>query len=74
MTQLALAWCIQNQNVSTVLLGATKPHQLEENLGAIPAARRMSTDHMAAIEDILGNKPAPYGGYGGAGMRTLETI
>ena len=74
MTQLALAWCIQNKNVSTVLLGATKPHQLEENLGAIPVARRMSAAHMAAIEEILGNQPTAYGGYGGAGMRPLETI
>lgn len=74
MTQLALAWCLKNGNVSTVLLGATKPEQLAENLGAIDVARRMSTAHIERIEGILGNKPDSYGGYGGAGMRTLDTL
>lgn len=37
--QLALAWCIKNKNVSTVLLGATQTSQLEENFGAIAVAR-----------------------------------
>jgi aryl-alcohol dehydrogenase-like predicted oxidoreductase len=31
--QLALAWCGKNENVTTVILGATKPEQLAENLG-----------------------------------------
>ena len=42
ISQLALAWCIKNKNVSTVLLGATKPSQLEENFGAIAVARLIS--------------------------------
>ena len=37
--QLAIAWVVKNKNVSTVLLGATKPSQLEENFGAIEVAR-----------------------------------
>ena len=74
MTQLALAWCLKNENVSTVLLGATKPAQLEENLGAVSVARRLSSHHMESIEAILSNKPDAYGGYGGAGMRTIETL
>ena len=74
MTQLALAWCLKNENVSTVLLGATKPEQLEENLEAIGVARRLSSKHMESIESILGNKPDGYGGYGGAGMRTIDTL
>lgn len=74
MTQLALAWAVKNPNVTTVLLGATKPAQLEENLGAIPVARKLTAAHMASIEAILGNKPDAYGGYGGAGMRALDTI
>ncbi len=74
MTQLALAWCVKNPNVSTVLLGATQPHQLEENLGALSVARRMTAEHMAAIDEIAGTRPAPYGGWGGAGMRSLDTI
>ena len=37
--QLAIAWCLKNKHVSTVLLGGTKPSQLEENFGAIDVAR-----------------------------------
>ncbi|CAM9833606.1 unnamed protein product [Ectocarpus fasciculatus] len=74
--QLALAWCVKNQNVSTVLLGlcATKPEQLEENLGAIDVAKRMTSDDMSRINDILGNSPDKYAGYGGSGARTLESM
>ena len=64
MAQLAIAWCLKNPNVSTVLLGATSPEQLEENLGALGTARMLSTEHMASIEAILDNAPAGYQGYG----------
>ena len=74
VTQLALAWCIRNPDVSTVLLGATKPEQLEENLGCIPVAEKLESRHMDEIEGILGNRPQSYGGYGGAGMRSLDTL
>ncbi len=74
MTQLALAWCIKNPNVTTVLLGATKVHQIEENLGALAVARRITAEQLARVEEILGNKPETYSGYGGAGMRALDTI
>ena len=62
--QLALAWCVKNKNVSTVLLGATKPEQLVENLAAISVAERLTDEDMASIDEILGNKPAPYQGFG----------
>jgi aryl-alcohol dehydrogenase-like predicted oxidoreductase len=74
MTQLALAWCIKNKNVSTVLLGATKPEQLEENLGCLAVIEKLTDKHMNAIEDILQTKPTAYMGYGGQGMRGLNTI
>ncbi len=74
MGQLALAWCIKNPNVSTVLLGATKPSQLEENLASLLVAERLTDEHMERVDRILGNKPAPYQGWGGAGMRSIETI
>ena len=63
--QLALAWCMKNKNVSTVLLGATKPAQLVENLGALPVARSMTGEDMDRIDAILGNKPKGYQGFGG---------
>jgi aryl-alcohol dehydrogenase-like predicted oxidoreductase len=58
--------------VSTVLLGASKASQLEENLNALGVARRMTDKHMKAIDEILGNKPTAYQGYGGAGMRAIK--
>jgi len=64
MPQLAIAWCLKNRNVSTALLGASKPQQLTENLGAIQVARRLTDEHMKAIEHILGNAPEAYLGYG----------
>ena len=74
MTQLALAWCAINPNVSTVLLGATKPEQLTENLGAIPVARRLTPRHLEAIDAIAESKPEAYAGYGGSGMRDLAKL
>lgn len=74
MTQLALAWVARNPNVSTVLLGATRIDQLEENLGAIPVVERLTPAHLAAIDEIMGNRPAPYEGWGGTGRRSLKTI
>ena len=34
MPQLAISWCLKNDDVSTVILGASKMSQLEENLKA----------------------------------------
>jgi aryl-alcohol dehydrogenase-like predicted oxidoreductase len=70
--QLALAWCVKNKNVSTVLLGATKPEQLQENLGAIAVARKITAEDMKEIDEILGSKPEGYNGYGGKGMRAID--
>jgi aryl-alcohol dehydrogenase-like predicted oxidoreductase len=75
--QLALAWCVKNPNVSTVLLGATKTDQLEENLGAIAVAEKLSAVEMAEINEILDNAPEAYRGYNPQdkdGVRKLETI
>ncbi|MFP4228661.1 MAG: potassium channel beta subunit family protein [Salinivenus sp.] len=57
--QLALAWCLQNENVSTVITGASKPHQVEENMQAIEVADQMDPTTTKRIENILGNKPDP---------------
>jgi len=64
VAQLALAWCIKNPNVTTILLGATKPHQLEENLGSLRVALVMTDEHLKDIDSILKNKPDAYSGYG----------
>lgn len=58
MPVMALAWCLKNPNVSTVILGASKVHHLEENLKAIEAAEKLTPEVMNKMEEVLGNKPA----------------
>lgn len=57
VTQLSLAWCLKNPNVSTVILGASKPYQLEENLKSVEVQALLTPDVMAEIEAIMDNKP-----------------
>jgi len=57
MSQLAIAWCLKNKNVSTVLLGASKSEQLKENLGALEVLPKLTPEVMEEIEKILANKP-----------------
>ena len=73
--QLAIAWCLKNPNVSTCLLGATKPEQLEETMGALDVVRKLTPAHMEQIEAILDNKPEAYAGYGAPfWARTVKTL
>jgi voltage-dependent potassium channel beta subunit len=58
MAQLALAWCLKNPNVSTVITGASRASQVAENMKALTVAEKLSEDWMAKIESILGNQPA----------------
>jgi voltage-dependent potassium channel beta subunit len=53
LAQLAIAWCLKNPNVSSVITGATKMEQLMENLGAIDVKRKLNTEIMRKIEKIL---------------------
>lgn len=57
MPQLALAWCLKNNDVSTVILGASKVSQLKENLKAAEAKDKLTAKVMGKIEGILDNKP-----------------
>jgi len=59
VAQLAIAWCLKNPDVSTVILGASKRHQLEENLGALAVSERIDAAVMQRIEDLVGNRPEP---------------
>jgi len=58
MAALAIAWCANNPNVSTVILGATKPTQLHQNLEALEVLSKLNAEMMERIESILQNKPA----------------
>ena len=55
MSQLALAWALQNQNVSAVIMGATKPVQVKENVKASGVV--LGDDVMQAIDAALGQLP-----------------
>jgi voltage-dependent potassium channel beta subunit len=55
--QLALAWCLKNPNVSTVITGASRVAQVHENMKALEAVQMLTPDVMERIEKILGNKP-----------------
>jgi len=70
VTCLAIAWCLKNKNVSTVLLGATTEEQIKENLKSLDVARKLTKAHMKEIDAIVVNKPQLEMDYG----RTLEKI
>ncbi len=63
MAQLALAWCLKNPHVSTVITGASKAHQVTENMVALEIAGRLDEDVLLGIEKILDNKPEPLNDY-----------
>ena len=54
---LAIAWCLKNPHVSTVILGASKESQLAETLTASEAADKLTPEVLEKIEQILQNKP-----------------
>lgn len=54
---MAIAWCLKNENVSTVILGASTVNQFKENLKALEAKEKLTADVMDRIETILENKP-----------------
>ncbi|KAL0475600.1 voltage-gated potassium channel beta-2 subunit [Neurospora intermedia] len=64
VTHLALAWAAKNPNVSTVILGATKVEQIEDNLKALPLIDKLTPEIMEEIESVLDNKPTPPATYG----------
>jgi voltage-dependent potassium channel beta subunit len=57
LSQLAIAWCAANPDVSTVITGASRPEQVVENMGALGALARMTPEVKARIEEVLGSTP-----------------
>ncbi len=53
MPQLALAWCLKNPHVTTVITGASKPEQVGENMKAGEVVRKLTDEVMQRIETIL---------------------
>lgn len=57
LPRLALAWCLKNPNVSTVITGGSKSSHLKENLKATEDVAKLTPEVMERIEEVLGNKP-----------------
>jgi aryl-alcohol dehydrogenase-like predicted oxidoreductase len=52
LSKLSIAWCLLNENVSTVILGASKPEQLAENLAAQDVVSLLDEDIQARLAAI----------------------
>ncbi|MFZ7124192.1 MAG: potassium channel beta subunit family protein [Candidatus Pollutiaquabacter aromativorans] len=50
---LSIAWCLKNPHVSTVILGASRLSQLQENLGALDVVPRLTQERMDRIDQIF---------------------
>uniref|UniRef100_UPI00358F81C9 voltage-gated potassium channel subunit beta-3-like n=1 Tax=Myxine glutinosa TaxID=7769 RepID=UPI00358F81C9 len=57
LPQLAIAWCLRNEGVSSVLLGASSTEQLLEDLGAIQVLPKLTNQIVMEMDNVLGNKP-----------------
>jgi len=57
VSQLCIAWCVKNKNVSTVITGASKVEQVKENFESLKVVPKLTDEVMQQIEAILKNKP-----------------
>ncbi|KAF1977269.1 Aldo/keto reductase [Bimuria novae-zelandiae CBS 107.79] len=53
-SQLALAWCLKNPNVSSVITGASRPEQVVENCQALKVLDKLTPEVLAEIDGIVG--------------------
>jgi aryl-alcohol dehydrogenase-like predicted oxidoreductase len=53
LAQLAIAWCATNPNVSSVITGASKVEQVEQNFGALDVIDRLDVDMLDRINSVL---------------------
>jgi voltage-dependent potassium channel beta subunit len=56
---LALLWCLNNANVSSVILGASRVGQLEDNLAILAKRQKLDRQVIDEIEKIMANRPDP---------------
>ena len=57
---LAMAWVIKNPHVSSAITGASKVEQVAKSVKSLDLLPKLTDEIMQEIDDILGNKPAPY--------------
>ena len=60
VAQVALAWLLSKESVSSILIGATKVHQLEDNLGAADVT--LTAEDLKVLEDVTALPPLPADG------------
>jgi voltage-dependent potassium channel beta subunit len=53
LAQLAIAWCLRNPHVSTVITGASRVEQVHENLAALDVLERLDDDTLVRIEKAM---------------------
>ena len=53
LAQLAIAWVLANPNVSSAIVGASRPEQVRDNAAA--AGKKLDADLLTAIDDVLGD-------------------
>ncbi|KZZ95647.1 voltage-gated potassium channel beta-2 subunit [Ascosphaera apis ARSEF 7405] len=58
IAHLALAWCLKNQNVTTVITGASRPEQVVDNVKCLEVLPKLTDEIMKEIDDLLGNRPS----------------
>jgi len=56
LVNMALGWCLQNKNVSTVILGSSKPKQLKQNLKTLDYVDQFDDSLMQQIDKIISNQ------------------
>lgn len=54
LAQMAIAWCLKNPNVSTVITGASRVEQVKENMKAMEVLPKLTPEVMARIEEVIG--------------------
>ena len=54
---LAILWCLSNPRVSSIILGASRPAQLADNLKALQSKDKLTPEVIARIEEIMDSKP-----------------
>ena len=54
LSQISLAWCLKNPNVSTVITGASRVEQLHENMKAADVASKLTPDVLQRIDQAFG--------------------
>jgi len=57
IAQLAIAWCVKNPNVSTVITGASSVQQVVENFKSLEVVPKLTPEVLKEIEEVLQNKP-----------------